>query len=324
MSMAHDFRIVSGTANEELADLVARGLGVRLAASEVSRFPDGEISVQLLEPVRRKDVFIVQPTSPPVSEHLVELLAFVDACRRAAAARITAIVPYFGYARSDKRHARREPIGASMVAGLLESAGVDHVVTVDLHTAQIEGFFRVPVDNLTAVPTLTAALEGRLATGTVVVSPDAGRVRMATDYADALGTSVAVLHKRRRSGTETEITHVVGEVRDRACLIIDDMIATGGTLVEAIEALLAAGARPDVTIAATHGLLLGGAREKLDHPAVRAVVVTDTVAVQAGDWPKLSVVTVAPVIARAIERFVADGSLADLYVTPRNALRRPA
>jgi ribose-phosphate pyrophosphokinase len=218
----------------------------------------------------------------------------------------------------------RSSIGASLVASLLECAGVDHVVTVDLHAAQIEGFFRVPVDNLTAVPALTSALGPRLAADAVVVSPDAGRVRMATDYANALGASVAVLHKRRRSGTETEITHVVGDVRGRACLIIDDMIATGGTLVEAIEALLAAGARHDLTIAATHGLLLAGAREKLDHPAVRAVVVSDTVGVRVGDWPKLSVVTVAHVIACAIERFVADGSLADLYVPPRNVLRRPA
>ena len=319
--MTRDFRIFSGTANEELAELIARALGVRLAASTVSRFPDGEISVELLEPVRRKEVFIVQPTAPPVSEHLVELLAFVDASRRAAAGRITAIVPYFGYARADKRHGRREPITASLVADLLQCAGVDHLVTVDLRAAQIEGFFRVPVDNLSAVTTLGSAVAERLSTETIVVSPDAGRVRMASEYASRLGVPVVVLHKRRRSGADTEITHVVGDVRDRACLIVEDMIATGGTLADAIEALLGAGARPELTIAATHGLLLAGARAKLDHPAVRQVFVTDTVAVRHRDWNKLRVVTVAPVIARAIERFMADGSLADLYVPPRLAGR---
>ncbi|MGH9883574.1 MAG: ribose-phosphate diphosphokinase, partial [Pyrinomonadaceae bacterium] len=271
-----DFLIFAGTASADLAASIARQFGVRLGASSVDHFPDGEVSVKLDEPVRGREIFIVQATSPPVNEHLVELLAFADACRRASAEAITAIVPYFGYARADKRHGRRESISASMVADLLQAVGITHVVTVDVHTQQLEGFFRIPVDSLTAVPMLVDALRDRLQKGAVVVSPDAGRVRMATEFAHRLNTSVVVLHKRRESGTETKVTHLVGEVRGRACLIIDDMISTGGTMAESIEALLNAGACPEITIAATHGLLLDGAREHLSHESVREVFVTDT------------------------------------------------
>ena len=313
MDHTDGFTVFAGTANPELAGAVARELGVRLGASAVERFPDGEVSVRLEEPVRGREVFIVQPTSPPVNEHLVELLAFADACRRSSAAAITAVVPYFGYARADKRHGRREPITASMAAGLMEAVGIDHVVTVDVHAPQIEGFFRAPVDSLTAVPALAGALEGRLGDGAAVVSPDAGRVKMATEYAHRLGASVAVLHKRRESGTETEVTHVVGDVSGRPCLIVDDMISTGGTIAESVKALLEAGARPGVTVAATHGLLLEGARAKLDREGVREVFVTDTVRVTTQDWPRLRVVSVAPLIAGAMRRFLADGSLSDLF-----------
>jgi ribose-phosphate pyrophosphokinase len=270
------------------------------------------VAVQLLEPVRRKEVFLVQPTSPPVNDHLVELLALADACRRAAAARLTAIVPYFGYTRADKRHGRQEPIMGRVVADLLEAVGITHVVTVDLHTPQIEGFFHAPVDTLTAVPTLCLALRDRLPPDLVVVSPDAGRVRMAMHYAQCLGAPVIVLHKRRESGAKTEVTHVVGDVSSRACLIVDDMISTGGTVAESIRALLRAGARPEIIVAATHGLLRLGARDKLDHPAVREIFVTDTVCVAEQDWPRLHVISIASLIAGAVERFLADGSIGDL------------
>jgi ribose-phosphate pyrophosphokinase len=309
----NDFTIFAGTAVPELAAAIAHELGLRPGACAVERFPDGETWVGVDEPVRGRDVFLVQSTSPPVNENLVELLAFADACRRASAARITTIIPYFGYARQDKRAGRREPITASMVAVLLQAVGVDHVVTLDLHTPQIEGFFQIPVDSLTAVPTLCDALGGRLPQETVVVSPDAGRVKMATQYAQRLGASVAVLHKQRESGTRTKVTHLVGDVRDRPCLIIDDMISTGGTIAEAVEALLKAGARPEITVAATHGVFVEGCRDKLSHKAVREVLVTDTVSVAAKDWPQLKVVSIAPVIAAAIQRFAADGSLRELY-----------
>lgn len=310
--MTKDFAIFAGTANPSLAEMVARELDVLLGACAVERFPDGETSVRLDEPVRGREVFIVQPTSPPVNEHLVELLAFADACRRASAARITAIVPYFGYARSDKRHGRREPITASMVADLMQAVGIGHVVTVDVHAPQIEGFFRVPVDNLMAMTVLSSALRDQLSRDVVVVSPDAGRVQTATDFAHRLKTTVVVLHKQRESGTETEVTHLVGDVRGRACLIVDDMISTGGTISNSIEALLEAGALPEITVAATHGLFLQGARDKLTQRAVREVVVTDTVPVHEQNWSQLRVVSIAPLIAAAIRRFLADGSLSDL------------
>jgi ribose-phosphate pyrophosphokinase len=311
--VSREFTIFSGTANPALAAAIARELKVPVGDCEIDRFPDGEVAMQLLEPVRRKEVFLVQPTAPPVNDHLVELLALADACRRAAAARVTAIMPYFGYARADKRHGRREPITARVAADLLEAVGIAHVVTVDLHTPQIEGFFHAPVDSLTAVPTLCQALKGRLPADLVVVSPDVGRMAMATEYARCFGVPVIVLHKRRESGTEAEVTHIVGDVAGRTCLIVDDMISTGGTVAESVDALLEAGARPEIIVTATHGLLLPGARARLDQPAVRQVVVTDTVCVGDQDWPKLRVVSAAPLIARALERFLADRSIGDLY-----------
>ena len=201
---------------------------------------------------------------------------------------------------------------ARVIADVLQVVGVDQVVVVDLHTPQIEGFFHAPVDSLTAVPILCQALAGRLPADIVVVSPDVGRVGMASRYAQSLGTSVVVLHKQRLSGTKTRITHVVGKVSDLACLIVDDMITTGGTVAESITALLAAGARPEITVAATHGLLVTGARENLSHPAVRQVLVTDTVCVPERDWPQLHVISIAPLIADAVKRLVADGSLGEL------------
>lgn len=311
--MMKDFAIFTGSAIPELASAIAQQLGVRPGACVVEHFPDGETWVGLDEPVRGRDVFIVQSTSPPVNESLVELLAFADACRRAAARRITAIIPYFGYARQDKRQGRREPITASMVALVLQAVGINHVVTVDLHTPQIEGFFQIPVDSLTAVPAISNALRTRLPEGVVIVSPDAGRVKMATEYAQRLGGSVAVLHKRRESGTATKVTHLVGDVRDRTCLIIDDMISTGGTISESIEALTKAGARPEITIAATHGVFVEGCRDKLSHEAVREVLVSDTVPVSAQGWEQLKVVSVASLLASAIAKFAADGSIRDLY-----------
>jgi ribose-phosphate pyrophosphokinase len=304
--MHNDFTIFSGRANVALATSVAVEMGARLGACSVERFPDGELSVRLDEPVRCREVFIIQPTSPPVNDHLIELLAFADACRRASAARITAVMPYFGYSRADKRSGRREPITASMVADLMQAVGVNHVVTIDLHASQIEGFFHIPVDSLTAAPVMAEALKPGLPAETVVVSPDAGRVRMATEYAQLIGAPVAVLHKERASGVETRVTRLVGDVRDRPCLIIDDMISTGGTIAESFDALLEAGARPEITVAATHGLLLHGARQKLSRPEAREILVTDTVAPPAPDWPRLRVVSIAPLIASALKRFLDD------------------
>ncbi len=293
--------IIAGTANPELASSVAQTLGATLGLCDVERFPDGEVSVSLREPVRGREVFIFQPGAPPVDENVMELVALTDACRRASAARIIAVVPYFGYARSDKRHHTCEPIMASAVAKMLECVGVDHLVTVDLHSAQIEGFFHIPVDSLSAVTVLCEELRGRLPPETVVISPDEGRVKTATSYARLLGIPLGVLHKERVSGAETRVVKVVGDIRGKACLIIDDMISTGGTIAVAIDALLKAGARPEFLITATHGLLLEGARERLAHEAVREVLVTNTIAIKS-EWPRLRIASVAPLIAKTIHQ----------------------
>ncbi len=311
--MIDEFVIFAGTANAELAASVARELGVQLGACAIERFPDGETSVRLDEPVRGREVFIVQPTSPPVNDHLVELLAFADSCRRASAAQITAIVPYFGYARSDKRDGERVPVMASMVAGLMQSVGINHVVTVDVHTPQLEGFFRIPVDSLTAVPVLADAVGGRLPEGTVVVSPDAGRVKMATQFAQRLKTSVVMLHKRRESGTETKVTHLVGDVRDRACLIIDDMISTGGTMVDAAQELRARGATA-VYACATHAVFAREALAALIRAPVERWVVTNTVPLPAEEGAgALRVLSVAPLLAESIYRIHDNLSVSGLF-----------
>lgn len=303
--VADEFAVFCGNASRTLAGAAARALGVGLGAAAIERFPDGEIRVDVQSGVRDKDVFVIQSTAPPVNDHLMELLLFADSCRRASARRITAILPYFGYARSDKRHGCREPIGARLVADLLEAAGVDRAITIDLHAAQIEGFFRIPLDSLTAVCAICDAVRPMLPAGTVVVSPDVGRLKMATQYAERLDTSLVLLHKTRETGSEARVTHLVGDVRGRPCLVVDDMISTGGTIAEAVERLVAEGARPGIFVAATHGLLLEGARAKLTSDAVAEVFVTDTVERPVERWPGLHTVSVAPLIADAVRRVTA-------------------
>ena len=296
-----DLMMLAGSSHPRLAIAVAEELALPLGACAVERFPDGETTVHLNESVRRRSVFVLQPTCAPVNDHVMELVAFGDACRRAGAARITAVVPYFGYARSDKRGEHRDPIMAAAVADILQGAGFDHVITVDPHSAQLEACFRIPVDSVSAVATLAHSLRSRLPQRAVIVAPDVGAVRLATRYAEILERPVVVLHKRRTTARETMVTHVVGDVRNRPALIIDDMISTGGTIRRSIDALLAAGATPEIIVAATHGLFLSGARDMLDLDAVREIVVTDTIPA-ATAWENLRVVSIAPLLARAIRR----------------------
>lgn len=306
-----DLILLGGSAHPRLAAAVAEELATKPGDCTVERFPDGEVAVHLNESVRRRNVFVIQPTCTPVNDHVMELVAFADACRRAGAARITAVVPYFGYARSDKRGEHRDPIMAAAVANILQVAGIDHLITVDPHSAQLEACFRIPVDVTTAVPTLAFALRGRLPRRSVIVAPDVGAVRLATRYAEILERPVVVLHKRRTTAHETVVTHVVGDVRNRPALIIDDMISTGGTIRRSIDALLAAGARPEIVVAATHALLLPGARELLDLDAVGEVRVTDTIPPPTG-WDELRVVSIAPLLASAIRRAAGSASERDL------------
>ena len=308
-----ELALFTGSASEDLAAGIATELCQPLGSSSTRRFPDGELAVTLDQPIRGQSVYIVQSMFPRVTESAFELLLFIDACRRAGAMHITAVVAYLGYARADKRHGRREAITASMLAQLLATAGLNRLVTVELHSPQIEGFYPIPVETLTAVPILSAEIKSCLSSATVVVSPDEGRVQMAREFGSVLNLPVAVLHKIRASGTETKVLNVVGDVRGRPCLIIDDMITTGGTIANAVSALLKAGASPDITIAATHGVLVDGAREQLRHPAIRRIVVTDTIAQQDTGWPELKVVSVAPLLAAAIRRLSDRKSASDLF-----------
>jgi ribose-phosphate pyrophosphokinase len=304
--MPHDFLLFAGSANPALAHAVAAELDAPLAACDIARFPDGEVSVTLGTSVRGRDVLLVQPTSPPVNDHLVELLAFADACRRASASSLTAIVPYFGYARSDRRQGLRVPVTGSLVASLMEAAGVAHVVVLDVHSSQLEGFFRIPVDNLTAVPALATALEEHADPEMVVVAPDLGAVKLATAYGRRLYLPVAAVHKLRRSPTEVTSGGVTGDVEGRRCIIVDDMITTGATIEGAIAAVRAAGAREEVVVAATHGVLTDGAWDRLDRAGVRELWLGDSVPLAPRARPRTHVVSVAPVIAAAIAHAARD------------------
>lgn len=306
--------ILAGSASAHLAHAVEPHLDVRLAACTAERFPDGEVSVRLDEAVRGSDVILLAATAPPVNDHLVELLALADACRRADAARIVAVMPYFGYARSDRRDGRRTPIMASLVAELIERAGVDHVVTVDVHTPALEGFFRIPVDNLTALNLLSAALRSRVPDDAVIVAPDLGALRLANRFANTLDLPVAVCHKRRLGGAEVSISRVTGDVKGRRCIVVDDMISTGGTIVEAVRALEQAGALPGAIVAATHAVLVPGALDKIAAAGVRNLLVTDSIEPRGEPAARLSpaVVSIAPLLATAIRHLLRGGSLREL------------
>jgi ribose-phosphate pyrophosphokinase len=308
-----DFRVLAGTATPALAAAIAAELSVPLAGCRIERFPDGEISAELEESVRHHQIFIVQPTAPPVNDHLIELAAIADACRRAAAKRVVAVVPYFGYARGDRRKSRRTPIMARAAADLLEASGVQHLVTLDLHSPQVEGFFHIPVEGLTAIPLLAGALRDQVGPETVIVAPDLGAIERASALAERLGCSVAVLPKRRLSGTEVEVRQLIGDVADRPCLILDDMISTGGTILKAVEALHQAGARPQIRVVATHGVFAEGSRERLMASGIQEIVVTDSVAIPDTDPIGLRRLTVAPLLATALRRLADGDSLRDLY-----------
>lgn len=287
-------RVVPGTANPALATAIAATLGTELVASEVERFPDGELRPTVAE-VRGEDVYVVQPTGPPVNEHLVELLLLLDACRRAGADRLTAVVPYYGYARQDRRGRAGEAVGARVVADTLAAVGVDRLVVVDPHTAALEAMCAMPVEMLTAVPVLAAALEPYVDDSTLVVAPDLGAVKLAERYASMLGQPVAVVRKTRTSGETVEAHELVGDVVGRPALIVDDMISTGATIEAAAQLVLVRDALPDITVAATHGLLVGDAPERLGRLPLRALLVTNSVTPAAG-------ATIAPLLADAIAR----------------------
>jgi ribose-phosphate pyrophosphokinase len=306
-----EFVIVSGNANRDLATAVAHLLDSEIGKCRVERFPDTEVNVRLDELVRERRVFIIQSSCPPVDERAMEVFAIADACRRAAASAITWIAPYFGYGRSDKRRGRRTAVMGRVMADFAEHTGIDQVIAVDLHSPQVEGFFHVPVENLTAVFALADALKPQLKPGSVIVSPDAGGVKLASAYASRLGCPVAVLHKERLNGTETVVSRVVGEVRGRLCVIVDDMISTGGTIKTAIEALIQAGSRENFIVAATHPVFTPEARKNLK--SIEQIIVTSSIPFSADDWPNVQTVSLAPLLAAAIRRSTAGESMANLF-----------
>jgi ribose-phosphate pyrophosphokinase len=292
--------ICSGTANYPLADEVAAQLGVGLLPVKVESFPDTETSVQINALVRHQDIYIIQPCSRPVNDHLMELLLMIDAFRRASAHAINVIMPYFPYARQDWMAKGREPISAKVVARMVQQIGADRVVFVDIHAQSIQGFFDIPVDPLTAVPVLGDYFARKGLGNAAIVSPDVGRTRMAGKYADFLDLPLAVMYKRRTEGGEVKVTHVAGDIAGRTPIVIDDMIASGSVLTE-LDALIAAGAKPPVYLAITHPVLLPGAIERMDDDVIAQLVVTDTIFIPPESrHPKLHVETIAPMLAEAI------------------------
>jgi ribose-phosphate pyrophosphokinase len=308
--------LLAGSAIPELAADVSRLLGIPLLQRRIERFPDGETYVQLGQSVRGRDAYVLQSTCTPVNDTLFELLLLLDTLRRASAARITALVPYYGYARQDRKSTGREPISAKLVANLLVAAGANRLVSIDLHSPAIQGFFDIGMDHLTAVPILAEYLRDRIPQDSVLVSPDTGGVKRADFFAHLLNLPIAILHKRRASPNEVAIAAVIGDVRDKTPIIVDDIIATGGTIRQAVETLVREGARPEVHVVATHGVLAGEAAKALGHPAIREIVVTDTIPIARATRRALSnlhVVTVAELLAAAIRRLHTGQSLSELF-----------
>jgi ribose-phosphate pyrophosphokinase len=308
-------KVFTGNANPTLAAKICGALGCTLGASTVKPFSDGEIHLQIEENVRGADVFAVQPTCTPVDRHLMELLLMIDALKRASAERITAVLPYYGYARQDRKDRPRMPISARLVANLIQTAGANRVLTLDLHAAQIQGFFDVPVDHLFAAPVMIEYFDSIGRRDITVVSPDAGGVERARAFAKRLNVPLAIIDKRRTDANVAEVMHIIGDVDGQHCLIVDDIIDTGGTLVKAAEALLAKGAT-GVTACATHAVLSGPAVERIERSEIQQVVVTNSIPLceQASRCARIKTLSVAPLLARAIQSIHEDGSVSTLFV----------
>jgi ribose-phosphate pyrophosphokinase len=309
---AEEITLISGNAHPELAQAISSYLEIPLADAQVDRFPDGEIDIKVNEDLRGRDVFVLQPTCPPVNENWVELLLLLDTLRRSSAGRITAVMPYYGYARKDRKDEGRVPISAKVVANTLSVSGADRVVTLDMHAAQIQGFFDIPVDHLYARPVLLEAIVNLGVEDPVVVTPDVGGTKMARAYAKRLNAGLAIVDKRRVSGSEIKVEHVIGDVEGRNVVIVDDMISTGGSISEAARILRESGAQK-IFMAVSHAVLCGPAVQRLEAAPVDRILVTDTIP-QGDSSPKqLQVVSVAPLLAQAIRNIHRAESVSSLF-----------
>jgi ribose-phosphate pyrophosphokinase len=309
-----NLKVFAGGANLPLANEICAYLGVPLGKVKLNRFSDGEVNFQILENVRGTDVFIVQPTSPPVNENLMELLIMIDAFKRASAQRITTVIPYYGYARQDRKDRPRVPLSSKLVGDLLSAAGSQRLLTMDLHAGQIQGFFNIPVDHLFANSIFLDHISKMEVENLMVISPDAGGVERARAYAKRLGASLAIIDKRRVSENEAEVMHIVGDVKDRNVIIVDDMIDTAGTLIRATEALAREGALRLFT-AATHAVLSGPAVQRIDDSDFENVLVTNTILLpEEKRNSKIKVVSVAPLLGEAIKSIHEETSVSKLFI----------
>ncbi len=305
--------IVTGSSNYPLAEEVAKNLGVELVPRILERFPDGELNIEIKQSVRGCDVYLIEPTRPPVDEHFFELFFLADACRRAGATHLTAVIPYFGYARQDRRAHGREPVSLRLLADLIAACAVQRVVVVDFHSRAVESAFAVPVEHVSAISILANAVRPSVHKDGVVVSPDLGAVKMAEHYARLLGLSVAIIHKTRISGAEVTVQRIIGDVRDREIVVVDDMITTGGTIEKAIKALLDAGCSSSgIKVVASHGLFVGNAVDRLAQLPIEKIYVSDSVPRPERSPLPLQVSSLAPLLAETIQRLYRRESLGNV------------
>ncbi len=311
--MGRDIKIFTGNANKELAQKICDEVGVPLGNSEVTRFSDGEICVNINESIRGADVFVIQPTCPPVNENLMELLILIDAFKRASAGRINAVLPYYGYARQDRKTKARDPITSKLVADILTSAGADRVVSMDLHAAQLQGYFDIPVDHLVAVPILANYFDGIIDKNTVVVSPDIGGVRRARNFANLLDLPIAIIEKRRPKANVSEVMNIIGDVKGKNTILVDDIIDTAGSITKAAKVLKDFGAKK-VYAGCTHPILSGPAIDRIKDSQIEKLIVTDTIPLSnQKKLDNIEVVSVAPLFAEAIKRIYENQSVSTLF-----------
>lgn len=308
----NDYILVAGTANKKYAELVAESLDKELADVEVKRFSDGEISVNISQSVRGRDVYIIQPTCAPANDNLMELLIIVDALKRSSAGTINAVIPYFGYARQDRKAAPRVPISAKLVADMIETAGVNRIITIDLHASQIQGFFNIPVDHLTGSILFVDYIKNKNLPNPIIASPDVGGVARARAYAEKLGYDLVIVDKKREKANVSEVMNIIGDVQGRDVIILDDMVDTAGTLTKAADVLKEKGAT-SVMACCTHGVLSGPAFERISKSSLDELVITDTIPLKE-KHDKITVLTASKITAKTIKRIYTRESIQDLFV----------